>query len=128
MLEKHVLVVDDLQSKREYLRSRTAASIPRGYVMHTASTTDQAFALIARYREKITLGVIDYDIDKRNGADVIRELRRVSSRARITLATARMEGGSFEEAEEDALAAGADTALSTYAGDFEQRFGAALAA
>lgn len=128
MLEKHVLVVDDLPSKREYLRSRTVASLPRGYVVHTASTTDQAFALIARYRDKIALGVIDYDIDKRNGADVIRELRNVSSRARITLATARSEGGSFEEAEDDAMAAGADTALSTYAGDFEQRFRASLAA
>jgi len=131
MLERHALVVDDLAPKREYLRSHAAAELPRGTIIHTAATSEQGLAISRTLHERgvrLFKGIIDYDIDERNGADVIRAIRRDHPRAQCILATARTEGDSFEEAEGNAMAAGADSAFSTYSQDFERRFGAALAA
>jgi len=121
MYSPRILVVDDLDSKREYLESLTRSSCPEAEVV-TATCTREAQRIIRLMGpNNFTGGVIDFDLGDGDGGEVIEDLRNANPLACITLATARRDESFEEEAAPIAMASGADEALSTCQEDFESR-------
>lgn len=121
MSRPRILVVDDLDSKRDYLENLTRGSCPDAEIV-TATCTREAQRIIRLMGpDSFTGGVIDFDLGDGDGGEVIEDLRLKNPLACITLATARQDESFEEEAKPIALFSGADEALSTCQEDFEGR-------
>ncbi|MDD5623822.1 MAG: hypothetical protein PHI23_03885 [Candidatus Peribacteraceae bacterium] len=113
------LVADDLPEKRGYLAELAKGAHPESEIIEATSAVEAQKIIDLLGEDQIDYGVIDYDLGDGNGGEVIRSLRRKNLLACIVLATAR-GGASFEEeASPDALANGANRALTLSKPDFE---------
>lgn len=79
-----ILVVDD---EEEFLTMLRAVFARRGYMVHTASSANQAIQLYQERSQEISMVLLDYLLPEMSGDLVFENLQRINPEVRVVLLT-----------------------------------------